>query len=469
MKMVFRFIFIMAVCIIAAISINAQDVQTRQVSNNVFIISGKGEMESQVVVKSDKGLVVFNTFWSHNVARECKQAITNALNRQDFAYVINTVDRLDMFGGNAAYDEAAIVGHNTFLNKYEGKEEEVRAEIRDLIDMWRWKEGVSRERLKGYAEGSADAVNELRWANTCKKRAEDLEQGFSLVLPQVSYDDTMTLNLGDITLKLFWFGKAGNYDGMTVAVIPEEKVAIIPSFVMHPQHFAPYPYNEYIALDIPRWIAVLEEVLEGENAVETVICGIEEVWPRERAQFHLDYIRTLWNAVRKAEAEGKSLAEVQDQLSFENDFAFVKDWPSYKERGDEWFLPQHRGHVKVWFLQGKNLASEIIKNGGMDSLQVSLAKIRKLRADKADIYFDEASINELGYYFMNTGNVPGAIEVLKLNVEVFPESANVYDSLGEAYMKNGDKENAIKNYEKSLVLNPDNENAKNMLKELEKM
>ncbi len=49
-----------------------------------------------------------------------------------------------------------------------------------------------------------------------------------------------------------------------------------------------------------------------------------------------------------------------------------------------------------------------------------------------------------------------------------PNSFNVYDSLGEAYMAKGDKENAIKNYKKSLELNPDNENAKDMLQQLQK-
>lgn len=53
-----------------------------------------------------------------------------------------------------------------------------------------------------------------------------------------------------------------------------------------------------------------------------------------------------------------------------------------------------------------------------------------------------------------------------MNVEMNPQSANAYDSLGEAYMKAGDDENAIKNYEKSLELNADNDNAKKMLKKL---
>lgn len=60
-----------------------------------------------------------------------------------------------------------------------------------------------------------------------------------------------------------------------------------------------------------------------------------------------------------------------------------------------------------------------------------------------------------------------AIEIFKLNVEAYPEASNPYDSLGEGYMLNGDKELAIKNYKKSLELNPDNTNAVEMLKKLE--
>jgi len=65
------------------------------------------------------------------------------------------------------------------------------------------------------------------------------------------------------------------------------------------------------------------------------------------------------------------------------------------------------------------------------------------------------------------GRIEDAIIILKLNSEVYPESFNVYDSLGEAYMIAGEKELAIENYKKSLELNPDNSNAVEMLNELE--
>jgi hypothetical protein len=80
--------------------------------------------------------------------------------------------------------------------------------------------------------------------------------------------------------------------------------------------------------------------------------------------------------------------------------------------------------------------------------------------------FSELELNTLGYRLLQTGHTKDAIEIFKLNVDQFPKSSNVYDSLGEGYMNDGNTKMAIKNYEKSLKLNPDNENAKKMLEKL---
>jgi Flp pilus assembly protein TadD len=63
--------------------------------------------------------------------------------------------------------------------------------------------------------------------------------------------------------------------------------------------------------------------------------------------------------------------------------------------------------------------------------------------------------------------MPDSIRVFQLNVELHPDSWNVYDSLGEAYMDNGDKEMAIQNYKKSVDLNPKNTNGAETLKKLQ--
>jgi FKBP-type peptidyl-prolyl cis-trans isomerase 2 len=91
-----------------------------------------------------------------------------------------------------------------------------------------------------------------------------------------------------------------------------------------------------------------------------------------------------------------------------------------------------------------------------------------LKEDYEDDYnFKESQLNILGYQLLQAGRTKDAIEIFKLNVEEFPDAFNTYDSLGEGYMMNGDTKLAIKNYKISLKLNPDNDNAKKMLEQLE--
>jgi tetratricopeptide (TPR) repeat protein len=61
-----------------------------------------------------------------------------------------------------------------------------------------------------------------------------------------------------------------------------------------------------------------------------------------------------------------------------------------------------------------------------------------------------------------------AINLFKLNVELFPNVANTYDSLAEAYLKSGDKINALKYYKMELQLVPNNEKVKTEISNLEK-
>ena len=66
--------------------------------------------------------------------------------------------------------------------------------------------------------------------------------------------------------------------------------------------------------------------------------------------------------------------------------------------------------------------------------------------------FDEAIVNVIGYEHLGSGDNKGAIEILKLNAISYPNSPNVYDSLGDAYLADGQKELAKQNAKKALEL-----------------
>lgn len=105
-----------------------------------------------------------------------------------------------------------------------------------------------------------------------------------------------------------------------------------------------------------------------------------------------------------------------------------------------------------------------IKEKGIES---AVSQYRELRRNPSAKYsFSEDGLNNLGYLLLRANRVKEAIEIFKLNVEAFPTSDNTYDSLGEAYMIDGNKELAIKNYKKALELNPKKTTAAEALKKL---
>ncbi|RRB00907.1 serine hydrolase domain-containing protein [Larkinella rosea] len=78
----------------------------------------------------------------------------------------------------------------------------------------------------------------------------------------------------------------------------------------------------------------------------------------------------------------------------------------------------------------------------------------------------ETDLNDWAYRMMSRGQLKEALGIFKLNVDLFPESWNVYDSYGEALYKNGQKEDAIVMYKKSIALNADNQGGKQMLERI---
>ena len=116
--------------------------------------------------------------------------------------------------------------------------------------------------------------------------------------------------------------------------------------------------------------------------------------------------------------------------------------------------------------EGETLAIEKLRAGRVAD---AAEEYRKLKAaNPADPLVSESRINGLGYWLLGQQKTAEAILVFRLNVELYPQSGNVYDSLGEAYMTAGDKEQAIKNYARSLELDPKNQNAVRMLEKLKK-
>jgi tetratricopeptide (TPR) repeat protein len=128
----------------------------------------------------------------------------------------------------------------------------------------------------------------------------------------------------------------------------------------------------------------------------------------------------------------------------------------------------------------------ILKNDRYDLPKISIAtKMYKIRKDQGidsairfytvnkandggEYDFSEQELNLLGYKLWSVKKIDEAVEIFKLNIVAYPSSSNAYESLGEAYLNKGDKYQAEVNFRESLKLDPANQDAIRMMKQIEK-
>jgi tetratricopeptide (TPR) repeat protein len=115
----------------------------------------------------------------------------------------------------------------------------------------------------------------------------------------------------------------------------------------------------------------------------------------------------------------------------------------------------------------KSIASLLLKVIFDKGIESAIMIYHDLKTNHPQSYdFEEKELNMLGYELLHQDKMESAIKIFRLNADVYPNAWNVYDSLGEAYLRNNQKNLAIEYYNKSLVLNPNNKNAKQVLKRL---
>ncbi|MBI9031551.1 serine hydrolase [bacterium] len=134
---------------------------------------------------------------------------------------------------------------------------------------------------------------------------------------------------------------------------------------------------------------------------------------------------------------------------------------------DNFTLWEWEGYIPYDKLSKESIGRYLYDIIVMDSIDNAINTYRKIKESKLKdrFIFDEAELNNLGYQLVKEGKMEDAIKLFIINVEEYPKSANVYDSLAEAYSLIGKIDLAIKYYEKSIELNG-NSKSSNTLEKL---
>ncbi|MBX3064770.1 MAG: class A beta-lactamase-related serine hydrolase [Anaerolineae bacterium] len=137
---------------------------------------------------------------------------------------------------------------------------------------------------------------------------------------------------------------------------------------------------------------------------------------------------------------------------------------SFIDEVASYYIPTMKAATGFGLPRNIRMLRSVLMERGFDQ---AIAAFNEAKQQDPEFHLTEDQVNAWGYKLLQLEQPHDAIEVFKLNVSLYPESGNPYDSLAEGYEAIGEQALAIENYKRSLELNPENTNAVDRLKELE--
>lgn len=328
---------------------SAQHVTTRRVTDRVTTLSmsNLGMRTNVTVIETRKGLVVIETEVTPYIMSRIKEAAERELGRDDWAYVINTHAHLHHAGGNSAFPGAQIVGHETMSTDW----------LKDCLSTDRGRREYCRivgvnAAISGLRQNLAQPAitpaqrQELRQRlRFCRAVRQEIMAGFKVANPTITFRDRYALDLGDVHLRLIYWGDAIHHSSIFVHVVEDNLLvgmgmggAWMPGF-----------YGRASLASIENALSVWEELLDEDFQIDIMI-GVHSRdlhTSRDHFRRRREYLKTLLDDVTGAKQQGLSLEQARDRLSLDKQYLHVRRHFG----GPEDLAKQHQKNIDtIWAL-----------------------------------------------------------------------------------------------------------------------
>jgi len=339
------FHIVMTLCLLAGGGGRGPDefVRVERLSDRVVIGYWLGTGRTNLVaIKGQKGLAIVDTEMSPRIMAPIKARLEKALGRDDWIYVINTHAHMHHAGGNGLFKDAAVVGHA------------------NLPDEMNWLiETQTNQDWKGRAlDGKRQTLRNLQTAlprfagrglQARRVRGEicffelnikDLEEGYDIVKPTMTFVDRHTLDLGDVTLEMVYFGKGHSLSDILIYV-PQENVLITGAIVYQRGHLPGITERAELT-DVHRYLAVLNGFLGEGVQIDHVIASHGPVVTRWDLVQVRDYYRVMLDGMQAAQRDGLTLEQAKDRFTVHKMFRTY-----YQRQSAEWSRAKQNRNIEV--------------------------------------------------------------------------------------------------------------------------
>jgi len=278
-------------------------------------------------IQSRKGLAIIDTEASPRIMAPIKERIEQAFGRNDWAYVINTHAHDNHCSGNVLFKGAVIVGHDNLP-------EDMQWLIRRQTEPdWKRKELdhtalILRNLRAALPQYAANRMytrliqSDLAFYDLF---AKDMEEGYEIAKPSLMFSDKHTLDLGDLTLELVFFGK-GHSLSDTLVYIPQEKL-LVTGAIAYQRGQLPEIGQESQLQDVHRFLAVLDGFLAEGVKIDRVVPSHSPPLRQNDLLPVRDYYQRMLTEVRAARQEGLTLEQTTERLAVRKKFPAFRDPP----------------------------------------------------------------------------------------------------------------------------------------------
>ena len=232
--------------------------------NDLTVIVNFG-FDAVTAIKTTHGIVLVDAGISTVLTDKYRKTIDNVFHQNDYVYVINTHAHHDHIAGNSIFSKAKIVGHENCLNDVsEGwtNPEKSMINLSKIVEDYEQQLQQAKPNTAGWNDIFTQKIRYMSalW---------DLKNHVSVKLPDITFSDSMKIELGDTTIEMIYFGKFHSNSDILIYV-PEIRVLFIGD--LFSKYGRPGMSNSLITDEI-RWMQAMEWIKKRTNNIETIIDG----------------------------------------------------------------------------------------------------------------------------------------------------------------------------------------------------
>ncbi len=419
-------------------------------------------------IATQKGIVVIDSTDIPKLDQAFRKVIEKEFGRKDFIYLINTHGHGDHTNGNSVYADCEIVAHKNVVAM-------MKENFSDMSRSINWYQEDIQRQKEALASGKLDETQKA----TANERliidglmGEFLNSSPKPAFPTKTFTDKLVLDCGDTTFELFQSG--GTHTNSDIFILVPQKGVLFTGDMMadkwltdSPGCLATFAAHSGEVVDYPVLLKNWKALIDRKNEITHYIPGH---WNGELTYEgflnRFNYMNTLFKDVKSMAEKDADLKDFVANYTLQNKFPQLVNSPGCNAQAHQ---------ISIYHLytlySGKISVTEVLQqlvfgnkfSPGFERLKADILKSPGM------YFYVELDINNLAYILLQRQKqVDDAVKLFEFNVELHPKSWNVYDSLAEAYYGKGEKEKALGLYKKSLELNPDNENGKKFIAQIEK-